>query len=321
MQSENIAELEKILMNQSHFEELVFHLNASSFDEAKSLLNQYDKMWVQQLIVKAQNPLNYKVLGDLFELTGKAQIKFSSDTSFHQYLYVRGLITPDDFRDKELLLSKSQLPPVSTFENPIMNGEIEDYIQKDDLQGFVDYVIANNVDLHEEGFLLNDSLLGLIDFCCYCNSINILKFLLENDVEIYPETINSAVDGGSEEVISYLESIGISFDQTIIHAIAFHHNNIAKTLFKKYENKGFKLSRCVQWFNTEMLIYFINECDLDVNQEDNGKRTCLHYAVYNNDLNVVNYLLIKGADKNLVDDNGNSAMDFARTEKMKNLIK
>ena len=77
----------KELNKRSTFESIVFHLNSTNYEEAKQIISQFPKEWVQRIIYQAGRSyiFNYKLLGDLFSLTGKSEIKFNISNSCKYY--------------------------------------------------------------------------------------------------------------------------------------------------------------------------------------------------------------------------------------------
>ena len=60
--------------------------------------------------------------------------------------------------------------------------------------------------------------------------------------------------------------------------------------------------------------------DSDINaQEDSGK-TALHLAINNDNTQIVQMLIAAGGDKSIEDNYGETASDFAKSEKMKNIL-
>ena len=60
-------------------------------------------------------------------------------------------------------------------------------------------------------------------------------------------------------IIEFLVSQGISFDDTLVEAIKYHFNDTAKWIYENYSDQNFKITVCIESFNTEMFLYFIED--------------------------------------------------------------
>ena len=66
-------------------------------------------------------------------------------------------------------------------------------------------------------------------------------------------------------------------------------------------------------FKVDVIHYLINK-GADLNKKDNNGCTCLMRASYGGYTDLVIFLLNKGADKDVVDNEGNKAIHYVRTE-------
>ena len=320
-----IKEVEKMLIERSRFESLISNLSEKNFDEVKELISNFldTKIWLQKLIIKISfcHPLSYKIYGNLFELTGKPVIKFWCMDLFARYLYARGLIECDDF-DSNGPPSMQWLESITDYETPLKEDTLEYYIYTDNVQKFADIITSDDIDITESyPFIINDyRFSNIASLTCFCGSLKILKYLIINNVKITKQAILKAFRNGSEEVIEFLHQKGYPFTNCLETAIRYHHNDIAKWLVDNYNDKYFFTPYCVVAMNTEMLLFFINALNKNINEQDLEKKTCLHYAVMNNDILLTKYLLLKGIDKSIIDFSGQTAFQKAYTEEMKKLF-
>ena len=317
--------LERALHKRANFEELAFHLTNENFEEVKTLFLKYKeyKFWLQQLIDQLSRFLiyNYKLLGDLFSLTGKPCIEMSPFSQFHRYLLDRGIITMEDYD----IFYPHLLEPLKTieeYEKPIKEGTLEYYIYKDDIYNFVKYITTHEIDINEKHIIkINGQPFSKIaKFVCFSGSTNILKYLIINNVKITDKCVSYAIDSGSEEMIGLLVQMGYSFNNLIYDAIMYHHNRIAKWLWENYEDQNFELPYCVYRMNTEMLLYFLNEQNRDINERDVLKATCLHYSSQQDDLWLTIYLLLKGINPYIRNKYYKTALDYAETKEMSEIF-
>ena len=262
---------------------------------------------------------SFRRLGDLYELTGATKMKFISGAIFSHYLLQRGLISESDF-DENGPPDAKFLKPYSSYENPLKKGTVWDLIYHDDINQFVKLVTVNNIDLQNERMWVNNHRFFIISFACYCKSINIVKFLLINNVQIDVYGVHNAIASGSEEIIHLLQERNINFNNMLRTAISSHQNTLAKWLYENYKDIFFVFPDCVQMFNTEMMLFFVEECGWDINEKGILTKTALHIASENNDFIIIKYLLSKKADKEIKDENGKTPADYAQTTEIKSIF-
>lgn len=71
----------------------------------------------------------------------------------------------------------------------------------------------------------------------------------------------------------------------------------------------------------EMILgYGFDSYDLDINMQSVDGQTALHIAVASGNIDTVKLLIDKGADRELVDNNGKNALDYAENESMRSLL-
>ena len=293
-----------------------------NLDEIKIFFYCFNKKWVQNLILYSFkiNPFQYKKIGDLFEITGQILFKLQYSHTSTKYLLSRGLITMMDVELNTKIRDLSINSP-DEYENPIQEDSLEMFIVKDDITKFVDFITVNDINISNKFVWLNGTYFKtLFDFACRCGSTNIIKYLILNKAEISSSSIEFAVQSGSEDIIQFLESQGHSFDNTVGIAVQYHYNSLVKWIYENFKNPSFRITECVESFNTEILLYFINELNIDINQKNNSEMTILHYGIIQNDVPLVRYLLHKGADKEIKDSSGKTAFDYAESEEMKTFI-
>ena len=158
----------------------------------------------------------------------------------------------------------------------------------------------------------------LTNFICYCGSVNIIKYLLINDYVFTRNDIEYTVRGGSEAIIELLQSNDYQFHGCFAIAIRYHKNNVARWLYENYHSHVDTLPYYIQFFNTEMFFFFFKS--EEINQTNHLNETSLHYASRHNSITLVKFLILKGADKTIKDENGNTSYDVAPTNEMKVLL-
>jgi ankyrin repeat protein len=156
--------------------------------------------------------------------------------------------------------------------------------------------------------------------------LNIVQYLVSKGADLNTENksgktaLNYAVEKDYLEIVKYfIEAQGLdvnaknSLDWTPLQSAAFHGRfNIVQYLISKganlnTENKAGKtaLNYAVEKAYLEIVKYFIEVQDLDVNTKNSLAWTPLHQAAFNGRLNISRYLVRQGADlesqSNLVD--------------------
>ena len=310
-------QIEDILEKQIEFENLLFDCKEEYLPQIQSLLPFLNKRWVQKCICFAafKKTLLFKILGDVFALTGKPIITFSRFHIFSEYLYIRNIVSEEDFNSYGAP-RESELRSLQQYEKPIEENSIFAFIFNDDVSNFVHSVTVNNNDYKTYYPVINDYF-TIMHFASFCGAIKIMKYLLLNNHKIDQTTICRAIEGGHEEMIELLDSKGCNLDYNIKIAINCHNNSIAKWLYEDKKNLHCPLPYCVEWFNTEMFLYLFNQPNFDIEEqeEDTGK-TSLFYAIINDDKTLTEYLLNKGATRSYKDKRSKLPIDYAETEEM-----
>ena len=332
-----------MLMEQVKLENMIYECSDAQLEEIKKIIPKMYKPWVQKLILYASNshPLSFKYYSELFKLTGEAQIKLSKWNVFSHYLYVSEIIQYEYF-DEGGRPNIMQLKRPSLYTDLIKEDSVWKYIQNDDIDKFTNYIAENNITLYEtddedddlfEGDIddikkdvgkvddlqIHFNTYNMIEFASFCDSINIVKYLVNEDVSITNYAIVNSIRGGSQNVISYYVSKGVSFDNMLTYAIDSHQNSIAKWLFKKYSDNQFHLTSCVSSFNTEMLLFFLENQYYDINYIDGFNKNCLHNAISNSDICLAEYLMQKGITTSLSDFFNKTPFDYAENEEVRQL--
>ena len=285
-------ELDQKLKELIDLEEYVFKSTEQSLQKAKEIFPKFDKSFLQNLLYHAATLFTIKQIAELFIPLGKPSFPLNFEDPFAQYLYLKNVLTKEDFHlnDDEIVTY-----PLEDFEEIFKHDSIQKYIKDDEVNPFVKYVTLNNIDIIKDKVNILNQKLHIVDIACFCGSINILKYLYINNVPIKTTTIQRAVHGGSEKIIDFLEMKGFVFDETLSYAVWRHNNVLAKWIYENYQNNTFYISECSFSFNTEMLIYFLEQGKFDVNQIDDFGYNLLSFSILNNDLILTEFLFLVGA--------------------------
>ena len=302
------------------FENLVWESSAVSLDKAKQLIPNYPRNWIHKLIYFVANhrPFKYQILADFLVQTGRIDITFNPCDFFAKYIYTRGII------DQRNIIANddgnSGLSLLIGATKPIKETVYSQFIQNDDIESFIDFTTSNSISVSEIFIEMDHTYYSVLDFICYCGAIDMLKFMCINGNVLSQGSLQKCVEGGSEEVIAFLISLNYSFNNLLRYAIENHHNTIARFLYQNYDDSSFRLPNQLFYYNTEMLLYFIDYIKYDINEQNLNGETLLHIYSINNDVLPVKFLLAKGADKNIADSSGNKPIDNAYSTAMKNAL-
>ena len=280
--------MNEVLNQRIQFENCVCSCNYDAMyfihEYIENFIANYSNSWIENFIQKLVliRPFNYKFLADVLEIALKGSKldikKINSIISFHYYLYLRN---PEFFSSPSIFnrpLYKTIFPQtIDEYENPFGNETLAFYIKNDSVSDFINKVTLDNININTEQIKIINPIffqIGLIseysimDFACFCGSLNIIKYLIVNGVHIHEKSVELSVIGGSQEVVEYLVTNG-----------------------------------------AEINVKCINNC------------TPLMLATYQNYPKIVEYLLEHGADPQPLDDFENSALTYAKTIELQNLIK
>ena len=160
----------------SLIEEIIFHPSSVGKDKAKSLFPKQDQFTLQTMIIQSSkvNPSSFKILGDMFSLTGQTKQKFEED-DFITYLILRGLLTKENIQQQRGLswgsqTNRNRCKPKTTkeHENPYKKNSIHQIIQNDD----VHFLALCMKEINRQ------NILSLIEFASVSGSCDCFKFLL-----------------------------------------------------------------------------------------------------------------------------------------------
>ena len=308
-------------------ENIVFGIKpGDSLQEIQALLSKFDRLWVQNLLIYVgeMKPFCFPLFNDLILFTGELQVMVPGYNEFVKYLYLKQVIPMNKIKMTEYD-DYEHFKTIEEYENPINKDSIFYFIKEDDITKFVDYVSLHDIDIHstKEVITINQMIYTYLNFACLCGSVNILKYLLINNVQLDDTTKLAILTGGSEEVLQFIISTkNISFDDTVQFSIFYHHNSISKWILENYKNViGSALIDCIQCYNTEMFLYFFIEKGININDRSlDMKQTSLHQAALQNDIVLIKFLIDHGIDKFIFDINGKIAKDLAISEEARNLL-
>ena len=318
--------------NNEFLENLVWECTEDSIEEAIKSIPRYNRRWTQKflLYVSSSRFLSYELLGKVFiaSLNNKkpAMHFWNNSNMFPHYLYAKHIITKEAFKDLYGPPKEENLLPINVYENSIESDDFLYIVAKDRDAQFGVYTIENNINLLTKTVnLLIMQNISLIDLAAYIGSFNILRYLMLNGVTTTEKTPEISIMGGHEKIIYFLYARGTNFQFQLATAIKHHNNDIVKWLLSSYEYKQLELSTmyplCIESYNTNMFIYFLEDLDIDITCYDYALQKSLLWASKQENYPFVKFLLYNGADKGWKDQDGVDAILCAETREMKKFLK
>ena len=257
------------------FENLLWECTEESLLKAREMIDHFNIKIIYKLIytIAVNRPFSYKLLGDFISTLERTKMKFPSFYTFSNYLYSRNLLTTDNFNansqfDPNDILTKEE------YENPLNESKnpIAYYAFLNDVQKVTELQVLNAVDLNTSFFEIQEIPFALIDLTAYCGSLDVMKYLILNNVSLTPDTASYAIKGGNEAMLEFLVEQGLRFDYQLETAIMAHQNKIACWLLDNYDNEEIDLPSCIGYFNTDILLYFIYNAKRSFKEKDYYKK-------------------------------------------------
>lgn len=195
--------------------------------------------------------------------------------------YVSNCLTSNDdfsyyFTPELILYLTKEEANNSSFEENREKGENENHlcqlIRNDSIKEFTDYINQNNLPINKtkielssyetNPFLMRSVKISLIEYTVFYGSIEIVKYLHQNKVDINPSIWLCAVHSNNLELINFLEDNKVipkdnNYISSYLEAIKCYHNNIAHYIQDKYMKKlefnDSDLAKLIECYNFEFV--------------------------------------------------------------------
>ena len=167
--------------------------------------------------------------------------------------------------------------------------ELLQYISHDDIDNVIELLSEKGQALLYEEFddydecpysnlyyKYHDSHLPLL-VSCYCGSIKCFKYFILNHLEITGSHVQAAVEGGNKEIINILKERDYSFQNCLKNSIIYHRYELADWILTNYDPSPMNLARCINCFNFEAFIYFLQHGE-SIEEYDCDGYNALHSA-------------------------------------------
>ena len=195
------------------------------------------------------------------------------------------------------------------YEERRIKGENDSYlceiIRNDDIENFVIHYNRNHFQLstqiessiYETNSFLKNKVLTLIEYSVFFGSIQIIRFLFQNNVVLKPSLWIYAIHSNNPEIIHFLEENGIrpddlSYKECLKESIKCHHLDFAsyfKDNFIKEDDYSFanEVSSAFRFYNYQFIPL------------ESTEKRCFYYAIEYDHYNLVEfYKNIEGLDIN-----------------------
>ena len=312
------------LLFYKQFEDLVFKCTNESIQKAKECLPKIDKTFAQHLVLKVATTrfFSYKLLGDFFKELGPLNFEISGEEYFPIYLFHRGILKLENFNfdpDEDL---PDYPKTTEEYENPLKKEKMWWYIQHDDIVNLAQYIARTRIDIHDQHIVLFEQYMVPLELAFYCGSVNVMKFLIVNDCDVNNVTLQWAIQGGRSNVIDFLKPFDVPLCYQIWGATEYHHNELAKWLMKNYDYEDVDIPSCIDFFNTEMALYFLEEKNHSIDErEEYTEDTPLMKCAKFNYVPFAKHLLQLGANPLLKNSSNEQAYLFAESKELKGMLK
>ena len=277
-------------------ENLIFNATDEDIEDAINLYEskkgQIPKDSIYPLITHASivRPFNFKQFEKLWRYLGKTEDTFQNSL-FLEYLIKLG-IQPETSIQDEITASKTPEEIAEVFPK----GSLGNAIFCDDYDTVV-YLSAEK-DFFEKKIDLGDDQMSLISFAAFCGSLKVFKYFTINMVEISRETVEMAVRGGNPQIIAFIEQKGMTFNNTNKCALRYHRNEVFQWLEENYTHEEVGLTYCLDNFNTQVFVYLVESGKGNIESRDKYGNSPMINASWYGRLDLMQYILDKGADVN-----------------------
>ena len=303
-------------------EDLIFEATDESIEKAKKLLkdnpNIYSPFYLQTMILHASTVrrFSFKELASLWREIPQTKKKIEYSI-FSDYLYKEGLI-----RNENILWTPSEKTGEDIL-NVFDENSILHSVVFDDLNAFNEKVVSINSSNYKIEIVSQSKKmeLHLIDFAALCGAVKIFKELYFDGSRLTKQTAECVIKGGNLELLEILQQQGFYFHNFFELAIVYHRNDIAYWLSENFHNEhGVDLLTCISSFNTSSIPFILSQgANIEVKDED--KRSLLHIATRNDNINLIIYLLNQGADIETKDNHFSTPLIEASKNGFINIVK
>ena len=278
-------------------EDLIFDATEESIENAKKLIKENPKFfspfYLQSMIlhVSTVRRFSFKALASLWKEIPKTNKKIQYSI-FSDFLYKEGLIQNDNILWSPT--EKTSQDILNVFdENSILHSVVVD-----DLEKFNEKIVSYNpskytIEIASQTGKMN---LYFIDFAALCGSVKIFKALLIDGCRLTKQTAECVIKGGNLELLEILQQQGFYFHNFFELAIIYHRNDIAYWLYENFKHETkVDLLTCIKSFNTSAIPFIISiGANLEIKDED--KRSLLHLATMNDNIQLIKYLIDEGCN-------------------------
>ena len=288
-------------------EEKIWSLTHDNVEECIAFIKNIDQDlidYTMSVVIKAGTLRSkyIKLYAMLFEAFPQTQRVFSN-CLFTDYLVKRNILPITRLITQELTQK-----PVEDIEGVFPVGTIGYYIVKADYNRILQLSSERLLDFQQKCPYGDRYVLTLLDICAYaCHKPEIFEFFLQNGLEITHQTLEVAIYGGNTIIIDLIRKKNFSFDNCLHVAILSNNFAMCKYVLEEFKCENITLKKCLEDMNTLAFSYFLEKGQ---SLQDNPLQL-LQEATKNGALEIIKYIVSKGVDPKMLDENNSSPLNIA----------
>ena len=196
------------------------------------------------------------------------------------------------------------------------NQTIDDNINKNTI--FISILLYDDIDrlisthpsptktIYTDDELLDNIIpydITLLNLSCYFASRKCFKYLFLNEPYIDKKTAKYSIIGGNTEIIQILSFNNADFNNLFHVSIKFHRYSLSDWLFANFICENVSLSYCIHFLNFECFLFlYHNNYILNDDFDLKNDVELLHYSCWLGFIDLVEYFLSQGIDKDSTDE-------------------
>ena len=288
-------------------EERIWSLTQENVEECINFIKGIDPNlndYSLQVVIKAGTLRSkyIKLYARLFEAFPPTNRNFPN-CLFTQYLVKRNLLPISRLLTQELT-DKS----VEDIEGVFPVGTIGYYIVQADYDRILQISSEGGIDFQQKVPYEGIFELSLLDICAYaCHKPEIFEFFLQNGLKITHQTLEVAIYGGNTIIINLIRKKNFSFDNCLHVAVLSNNFEMCKYVLEQFKCENITLEKCLNDLNSLAFSYFLAKGQ---SIQENALQL-LQEATRNGALEVIKFLVSKGVDPKMLDDNNSSPLNIA----------
>ena len=320
------------------FEELLFNISEDNVEQIEKKIDEFPKESYNCLrmylsVCCSKFPFKLQLLERLWCHMGTIHHHHMWSSLLVEYLAKKNIIKPylvPQYANPQLSWEDMlNVFPSNSIGHVIKNDDLEKFAIRSDESGFYKQTLLIPNERND---------IPLLGFAGFCRSVNIFKFILINDqtewMKYKKEIADNVIKGGSEEIVEICMQYNFPFSsQSLTTALYAHNNEIAQWILNNYGYGDFGMIDMIQTFNVLAIAFAMENSfnlakldndnltplisasligysyvvewllekhptEVDINARERVGLSALNYAAFGGHLDIIDYLIDKGADVN-----------------------